>query len=449
MSSSPAPVAYHAVTKDQLVDYALGTLDPAGRRQVTAHLADGCSKCERELDRISTVLDATRTQVLAAPPSWVLHRAKQLFAHRTVETVPRSDRLAAFLMDSRTVIGAIALALIFVVGFGGTYVWRHIPTTQVASLAIEGQGVEIQQTRDGTWMPADDSTEIGVGMGLRTANGGAAQLTFPDNSTLHLNDHSTIIVNTLHTLTSVGPQVARLNQTRGHVHYNVAAGAPGGGFSVHTPVIQAEGRGAEYDLTVREDGTTMIQVFAGTVAVSAGNQQVSISAGEQLMISPTAPEQPLQPSPFPVTMMPTPEPTEPAPTGRPAVVPAQPTDTHTPTSTPTPTTTTQPHQPPPTSTFTPTPTWTWTPSPTTLPTATLTPTPVPTNTPVPPTSVPPTSVPPTPVPPTNTPVPPTNTPVPPTNTPVPPTNTPIPPPPTDTPIPPPTNTIPPIPTRQP
>lgn len=430
MSSDIAPVTYHIITFDQLLDFALGKLDPAARQQISRHLAEGCRQCEAELARAERVLDATRNDLPAEPPSWVVHRAKQLFVRHEVEKVPRLDRLAAFLMDTQTIVGAIVVAAVIIVTLTGAYVWQRIPSAQTASLQVIANPVEVQSTSDGDWAPAGNTVKLGAGMALRTRRAGTAKLTFPDDSVLELGDNSLIRFDALHTLTGVGPQVVRLEQSSGLGRYQIAAGGPGGGFDIRTPVAQIQGRDTQYDLSVDEDGTTTIQVHAGTVNVSAGDRSVSVTAGQLLVISPTAPAAPLQPSPFPPTPTSTASPTFTATSRAPAVVPAPATETPTPTMT---LSVTAPRQsaPPAGPTDTPVPTATDVP---TL-TPSLTPSPVPTLTPsftpVPPTAVPPTD---TPKPPTDTPKPPTDTPVPPTDTPVPPTDTPVPPP-TDTPAP--------------
>ncbi|MFQ5857052.1 MAG: FecR domain-containing protein [Anaerolineae bacterium] len=443
MTRNRSYVTYHTVTFDQLVDFALGTLDPVTSQQVSVHLAESCLRCERQLARLECILNATRTDAPPEPPSWVIHRAKQLFAHHEVETVPRRDRLAAFLMDSRTVVGVIALMALLVVALSGTYVWLRIPTARTAALTVIANQVEIQRAPDDDWRPASDGIELGAGMALRTSGTGAAELAFPDDTTLELGGASLIRVSALHTLTGVGPQVVRLDQSLGYGRYQISSGGPGGGFTVRTPIARIQGRATQYDVTVEEDGTTTLYVHAGTVTVSAGDQTATVSPGELLVMSPTAPAAPLQPTPFPVTTTPTPEPTSTATSVSVPVVPAPATETWTPapttmlpgqqpvgppppTSTPTPTAT---DTPTPTSTPTPTPTSTLTLTITPTPTATPSPTLTPTDTPQPPTPVPPSPTPvppsPTPAPPTDTPIPPTPTPIPPTPTPAPPTNTPI------------------------
>ena len=448
--SSHLPVTYHAVTYDQLVDFALGVLDPVTSRQITVHLADGCPQCQESLERLERILSVTRPDVPPTPPSWVLHRAKQLFVHHEVEAVPRGDRLAAFLMETRTIVGAATLVALLAVIFGGAFVWRRIPTARTALLTATAGQVEIQRTADSDWEPVGSTVEVRAGVGMRTSHAGAAELAFPDRSSLALGGDSLLRVGALHTLTGVGPQVVLLDHLRGLGHYQISSGRPGGGFTVATPIVRIEGRDTEYDLMVEQDGTTTVQVYDGAVTVAAGDQSVTVAAGEILVLSPTAPAIPLQPSPFAVTVTPTSEATEPATRPAAAAAPARATETLTPATTPTPTATGRPRQQPthtytptPTPTYTPTPTPTYTPTrtPTTTPTPTLTPTitpsPTPTDTatPVPPTRKPPTD---TPVPPTDTPIPPTETPAPPTDTPVPPTDTPVPPTPTNTPKPPPT-----------
>ncbi len=213
--SNRAPVTYHTVTFDQLIDFALGILDPETCRQVSQHLAEDCPQCRQELIRVKRVLKATRTDVPPEPPSWVLHRAKQLFVHHEVEAVPRRDRLAAFLMDTRTVVSVLTLMALLVVALTGTYVWHRIPTTRTAKLTIVASQVEVQRSPDGNWQPASRGLEVGTGMALRTNSAGTFELTFPDDSKLDLEGPSLIRVVDLHTLTGVGPQVARLDQLLG------------------------------------------------------------------------------------------------------------------------------------------------------------------------------------------------------------------------------------------
>lgn len=445
MSSHP-PVTYHAVTYDQLVDFALGMLDPVTSRQITMHLADGCPQCQESLERLERILSVTRPDIPPSPPSWVLHRAKQLFVHHEVEAVPRGDRLAAFLMETRTIVGAATLVALLAIIFGGAFVWRRIPTARTALLTATASQVEIQRTADSDWEPVGSTVEVGAGMALRTSRTGAAELVFPDHSSLALGRDSLLRVGALHTLTGVGPQVVLLDHLRGVGHYRISPGRPGGGFTVATPIVRIEGRDTEYDLTVEQDGTTTVQVHAGAVTVAAGGQSVTVSAGELLVISPTAPAIPLQPSPFATTATPTPEPSRTATTGAAIVAPARATETPTPGATRTATATGKP-APPRRPTATPTPTETATPTPTSTPTPTFTPTQTPTETPsatpTPTLTATPTPVPPTRKPPSPTPVPPSPTPAPPSPTPLPPTETPVPP--TDTPVPPTaTPTLPPV-----
>lgn len=441
---SQALVTHQAITYDQLVDYALGVVDPVTGRQITMHLADGCPQCLVELERLELILSATRPGVPTAPPSWVLHRAKQLFVQHEVEAVPRRDRLAAFLIETRTIVGAAVLVTLLAVVLGGAYVWRRIPTARTATLTVLAGQVETQKTADADWEPVGSAVEVGAGMALRTSHAGAGELAFPDQSGLELGGDSLIRIGALHTLTGVGPQVVQMEHFQGRGRYRVSPGRPGGGFTVGTPVARIQGRDTKYDLTVEQDGTTTVQVLDGAVTVSAGNQSVTVSAGEVLVISPTVPEKPLQPSPFAVTVVPTPEPSETATERAAAAVPARATETFIPDVTPTVTATGQPVPPrrpstTPTSTRTPTSTATATATRTPTSTATVVPTDTPSATPLPTSTATATPVPPTRVRPSATPLPPSPTPAPPTDTPIPPTPVP----PTDTPIPP-TPTLPPV-----
>jgi hypothetical protein len=78
-------------SKEFLVGFAARDLAAEATDAIRAHLADGCSACERELASLAELRRLAEPALLEDPPSWVLRRA---------ETIPgevRENRLSRYL----------------------------------------------------------------------------------------------------------------------------------------------------------------------------------------------------------------------------------------------------------------------------------------------------------------------------------------------------------------
>lgn len=82
------------------LDFARGVATTIARRSMERHLADGCGRCARQLDRARALVTAARTTMVEPPPS-VVRLAESIFSAHTLQRPARGLaglRVAARLM---------------------------------------------------------------------------------------------------------------------------------------------------------------------------------------------------------------------------------------------------------------------------------------------------------------------------------------------------------------
>jgi ferric-dicitrate binding protein FerR (iron transport regulator) len=219
-----------------LTPYFDGELDAAGRARVDAHLA-ACANCAdalREIAFAATMAGAIETPERAIPP-FVVPAA-----------IPSSRRWTFAFAAAAAVIAIVALSL-----------WRERTTVLPWEAQLEtASGPRPLQIRLGKWIESGPGEEAYLNAGsLGTVGLGG---------------------NTRARVVAAGDET-RIELARGRLWAEIAA--PPRLFIVETPSAVATDLGCAYNLTVEDDGATLLEVTSGWVELAHGGLESFVPAG--------------------------------------------------------------------------------------------------------------------------------------------------------------------------
>lgn len=180
---------------------------------------------------------------------------------------PRVPSLGSAFRLAAPVMAAAVLALVFVLGGDRT------PAAASTLTVFDGQ---VEQYRDGQWLPLADGERVAVGTRVRTGPAGQAVITLPDGSTLSLDPSSEVRVARL----EQHPRRVEVEQASGRVWHDVVHDtSPGASFVVRTADARVEVLGTVFETAI-EDGLTTVSTADGEVVVVSGGRTVPVARGE-------------------------------------------------------------------------------------------------------------------------------------------------------------------------
>jgi len=197
----------------------------------------------------------------------------------------------------------VALLVVLLPLAGGYYffvVQAQAAVAAPASLTVINQPVDVDQR------PGIAGEALNPGNTVHTGAGGHAGIHFPDGSFVRMSPDTTVTVTSAQLQKDGTLQSASIVQKIGRTFSSVQHLASGASFKVGGHSVSAQVRGTEFEVLVRGNGTNLIKVFDGTVAVS-GATTATLRAGEQIdgdangRLSNQRPIQPDVQDPFPLT----------------------------------------------------------------------------------------------------------------------------------------------------
>ncbi|MCE1193448.1 MAG: FecR family protein, partial [Acidovorax sp.] len=151
-----------------------------------------------------------------------------------------------------------------------------VPAGAAAEI-ISLQGAGDQRTAAAAdWQPARPAQPLGTGDFVRTRQAAKMALLFADDTQLRLHQNTVLQVKGVAT---PAQPVTTLLLNAGRA-WTQTRRADGSRLNLETPAATAAIRGTDWDLSVEDDGRTVLTVLSGTVEFSNAQGQVSVSANE-------------------------------------------------------------------------------------------------------------------------------------------------------------------------
>ena len=174
-------------------------------------------------------------------------------------------------------LGVFVLAGALVLGSGYWFfvVQAQAAVTAPATLIVYNQPVTVDSH------PGIAGEPLNAGDEVATQEGGHAAVQFPDGSYVRMSPNTTVQISSVQLKRTGELQSADIAQKVGRTFVNVQHLVGGSTFKVHGHAVSAEVRGTQFEVVARQDNTSTIKVFDGTVKV-AGRQSRSVTAGQQV-----------------------------------------------------------------------------------------------------------------------------------------------------------------------
>ena len=181
--------------------------------------------------------------------------------------------------------------------------WLGEVIAQTATLTDTSGVVEILPSGRKTWQPAAAGRVIVPGDRIRTGESSVVTLSFFDGSTSSLEAKTELAVSQLSSQRDGGSKTIVLHQGMGQTHNRVQRLLdPASRFEIETPTAVTAVRGTEYTIAVEADGTTIVVVIEGRVAVTAQGITIVVHAGQETTVQPERPPAPVNPLPDATTL---------------------------------------------------------------------------------------------------------------------------------------------------
>jgi uncharacterized repeat protein (TIGR01451 family) len=166
------------------------------------------------------------------------------------------------------------------------------PSTPLTVLSIVGGDVYVMRAGTETWGPATVGMTLEPGDSIKAGGGANAQITFFDGSTIDLDESSIVGVSELGIADS-GTTTIRLTQQLGKTVSRVTKLAdPASRYEVETPAAIAAVRGSIMEVTVDEEGKTIVANLEGDIRIIVDGKEYIIHEGMKRSIIPGYPPGP-------------------------------------------------------------------------------------------------------------------------------------------------------------
>ena len=246
------------VTRD-ISAYCHGELSPEESRYFAEHLIS-CSKCRTKFEEIKLGIKfAEQLPLLSAPDQLWTSLESQLDHDRNTFQVKSGP------VFSRPVL-AIAATVIIAVTVGAWWFLRqnsgHGPSWQVLSL----EGTPLISSKG-----FGEKGRLGVGQWLETDGNSRAQIAVSSIGNVEIDENTRV------KLVGTKPTEHRLELAKGRMSAQIWA--PPRLFFVDTPSAVAADLGCAYTLEVNDDGSSLLRVTSGWVALELKDRESIVPAG--------------------------------------------------------------------------------------------------------------------------------------------------------------------------
>jgi uncharacterized repeat protein (TIGR01451 family) len=164
--------------------------------------------------------------------------------------------------------------------------------TPLTVLSIIGGDVYVLRAGTDTWEPAEIGMTLQPGDSIKAGSGSNAEITFFDGSTIELEESTVVGVSELG-IADTGTTTIRLTQELGKTISRVKKLAdPASRYEIETPAAIAAVRGSIMEVTVEEDGKTIVANIEGDIRVIVDGKEYIIHEGYQRTIIPGYPPGP-------------------------------------------------------------------------------------------------------------------------------------------------------------
>jgi uncharacterized repeat protein (TIGR01451 family) len=174
------------------------------------------------------------------------------------------------------------------------------PATPLTVLSLVGGDVYVMRAGTETWESTTVGMTLAPGDNIKAEGGAGAQITFFDGSTIDLEESTIVGISELG-IADTGTTTIRLTQELGKTVSRVTKLAdPASRYEVETPAAIAAVRGSIMEVTVDEDGKTIVANLEGDIRIIVDGKEYIIHEGYKRTIIPgypPGPEEPIVPPP--------------------------------------------------------------------------------------------------------------------------------------------------------
>ncbi len=158
--------------------------------------------------------------------------------------------------------------------------WLKSPPAPAQAVKVVGP-VSITLAGDDTSSALTDGMSLPAGSVIETGAGASVTLGFADGSTLLLQEHSQLILDSFSAFRDTGMVDTRMRLQKGRVDTKVIPfKAPGGRYEITTPAAVAAVRGTQFRVSAEQDKAVMrSEVIRGEVAVEGAGVTQTLSGG--------------------------------------------------------------------------------------------------------------------------------------------------------------------------
>jgi hypothetical protein len=208
------------------------------------------------------------------------------------------DLLDWFTVSYKTIYAAVGVLAVAVVGALWFYFVRPAPpappspaappstTTTARFISIEGS-VKVKTVGTFEWVPADKNTILHQSDLVRTGPGAAAEISFFDNTVVHVRPDSLITIEETSEDPSTKQRKVAWHISSGEVRFDTARkNVPGSSIEASTPTVRTiAGEETHGGIRVADSGESDVKVFKGTgVLQTKTGQRSQLASGEGLKV---------------------------------------------------------------------------------------------------------------------------------------------------------------------
>lgn len=169
-----------------------------------------------------------------------------------------------------------ALAAVLALAWPAAQALAAVPAGAAAEIiSLQGTGDQ-RAAAAADWQPARPAQPLATGDFVRTRQAARMALLFADDTQLRLHQNTVLQVKGVAT---PAQPVTTLLLNAGRA-WTQTRRADGSRLNLETPAATAAIRGTDWDISVEDDGRTLLTVLSGTVEFSNAQGQVSVGANE-------------------------------------------------------------------------------------------------------------------------------------------------------------------------
>ncbi len=276
----------HAVTFEILVDYVDERLSPAEAERVAAHLRTGCPSCTEDVAWLRRTLGLMAADQLISAPPELVRSVQELYKPRrptpigamavALAAVRRLRKLAR-LRRGRLRYALIALVCALLLA-GSWWAWGNMTVAQAATLSGFSGPVEVRLPGGGEWQAPTEGMRLPAGSAVRSGEGGAAVILYPDGSHTALTATAQVEIVQVNGQRNGGASAVHLSLIAGHSEHELAREKSS--LRVEARGTTASSREGSFEVSVQNE-TVELQARHGAVEVEVAGSTTHIQAGKR------------------------------------------------------------------------------------------------------------------------------------------------------------------------